>query len=177
MPKVKDELLCCVQFFGSYHQLQCEVVGVEEVHRLENGKLSCKIRAMPSSKTDEVESLIVHLDSAGERNIGSPLKESRTWARIIASSPKAATIKASAFPGATEAHDKAIKNTFKISPGDSIQILSNLKGDLKPKTDSPRRRLRPCHLSYEGKVLRSAEKDPRGDSRTRYQVNVKVSWT
>eukprot|EP00890_Picochlorum_soloecismus_P000999 jgi/Picsp_1/18/NSC_00018-R1_hypothetical protein CHLNCDRAFT_50408 [Chlorella variabilis] len=157
VPEIKDELLCCVQFFGSHHQIHCEVVAVEEVQKLENAAWSCKLRVIPSNRTDGVESLIVHLESSGERPIGSPLNEPRTWARVVSSSPKAAAIKALTLPGITEAHNKAVKNVISISPEDSIQILSGIQGNLNSKS-VPRRRLRPCHLAYEGNALRSAEK-------------------
>lgn len=157
MPEIKDKLLCCLQFLGSHHQIHCEVVAVEEVQLLENAAWSCKVRIIPSNKADGVESLIVHLESSGERPIGSPLNEPKTWTRVISSSPKAAAIKSSSMPGITEAHNKAIKSVISISPEDSIQILSGIEGNLNKKS-LPRRRLRPCHLAYEGKALRSAEK-------------------
>lgn len=133
------------------------MVAVEEVQWLENAAWSCKLRVMPSNKSDEVESLIVHLESNGERPIGSPLNEPKTWARVVSSSPMATAMKASSLPGMTEAHNKAVKNVMSISPEDSIQILSGTRGNLNKKS-IPRRRLRPCHLAYEGKALRSAEK-------------------
>ena len=132
------------------------MVAIEEVQWLENAAWSCKLRVIPSNKSDGVESLIVHLDSSGERPIGSPLNEPKTWARVVSKSPKAA-IKASSLPGMTEAHNKAVKNVMSISPEDSIHILSDTQGNLNKKS-IPRRRLRPCHLAYEGKALHSAEK-------------------
>ena len=156
MPLEGDEVICLLPITGEGQRSHCVIRKICEAQLRGTKGWICHVEVVPVQSNTE-ESLKIKLDSSKEVGVESPLDGPGSWCRVDPSSPKNPKIVAD-LPNETAAHNTAVRVSGDIYRQESVTILKASEMHGAVVLSSPRRRLQPCTLTYDGEALASAEK-------------------
>lgn len=159
MPLEEEEVICSLTVQGETKHVHCIIKKICEAQLRGTKGWICHAEVLPIqiARLEPLEPQKVKLDSSKEVMAGCPLDEPGSWCRADSSSPVHLNIVPS-MPNETVAHDMAVKSSKDIIRQESITILKASETHGAVALSSPRRKLQPCNLKYEGEALASAQK-------------------
>lgn len=159
MPVEGEEIFCSVTLEGVEQRTRCIIMTVGEAQLRGNNGWICHVEVLPAHvNTSQTGYIKVKLDSSKESPEGSA-NGPTTWCRVEPESPPNPKIMPK-LPCETVVHNMAVKLGTSLIREDSATMLKRSEGDQYGAVvlSSPRRKLQPCNLRYEGEALASAER-------------------